>query len=64
MSVHCDQNGIAVQVHYGRSHGVGLPDAFLAATALAHNLQLATLNQKHFPMLNNIVVPYQKTAKN
>ena len=36
---------------FGRSHGVGLNDAIIAATALAHGLQLCTLNVKHFPSL-------------
>lgn len=36
---------------YGRSHGVGLNDCLIAATALAHNLQVCTLNVKHFPSL-------------
>jgi predicted nucleic acid-binding protein len=42
------------------SHGVGLPDALLAATALIHNLDFVTLNLKHFPMLSTAMVPYQK----
>jgi predicted nucleic acid-binding protein len=46
---------------FGRSHGVGLPDALLAATALLHDLQFVTLNRKHFPMFENLAVPYQKT---
>lgn len=37
---------------YGRSHGVGLNDALIAATALALDLQLFTLNIKHYPALN------------
>lgn len=43
---------------YRPSHGVGLADALLAATALTHGLTLITLNQKHFPMLPNLLVPY------
>ena len=35
----------------GRSHGVGLNDALIAATALAHGLQLCTLNVEHYPAL-------------
>lgn len=45
---------------FGRSHGVELPDALLAATALVHDLQFVTLNRKHFPMFENLAVPYQK----
>lgn len=45
---------------YGKSHGVGLNDALIAATALRHRLSLATLNGKHYPMIDNLVVPYTK----
>lgn len=45
---------------YASSHGIGLADALLAASALAHGADLATLNQRHFPMLADIVVPYTK----
>ena len=46
---------------YRPSHGVGFADALLAATALAHNATLVMLNAKHFPMLPDALVPYQKT---
>jgi predicted nucleic acid-binding protein len=39
---------------YGKSHGVGLADAILAATAEAANAELKTLNIKHYPMLKGI----------
>ena len=45
---------------YRPSHGVGLADALLAATALAQGATLVTLNSKHFPMLPDVLVPYQK----
>ena len=32
---------------YGKSHGIGLADAILAATAQAENAELKTLNTKH-----------------
>lgn len=46
---------------YGKSHGVGLNDALIAATVLRNRLQLATLNGKHYPMVKQVVVPYQKS---
>jgi predicted nucleic acid-binding protein len=42
------------------SHGCGLADCLVAATANIHGLTLATLNSKHFPMLESVLVPYQK----
>lgn len=45
---------------YGKSHGVGLADAIISATADSLNATLVTLNKKHFPMQKNILVPYQK----
>jgi predicted nucleic acid-binding protein len=45
---------------YGKSHGVGLADAILAATAEAENAELKTLNTKHYPMLKGIKPAYKK----
>lgn len=45
---------------FGKSHGVGLADAMIAATAMTLGASLVTLNVKHFPMLKEVVVPYQK----
>ncbi len=45
---------------YGKSHGVGLADAILAATADAENADLKTLNTKHYPMLKNLRPAYKK----
>lgn len=39
---------------YGKSHGVGLADAILAATAEAENAELKTLNTRHYPMLKGL----------
>jgi len=44
--------------HYGRSHGTGLADALIAASVSAAQATLVTLNRKHFPMLANVIVPY------
>ena len=45
---------------YGPSHGTGLIDAIVAATALRHGLRLVTSNAKHYPMLSGVIVPYRK----
>ncbi|RJR23330.1 MAG: type II toxin-antitoxin system VapC family toxin [Desulfobacteraceae bacterium] len=45
---------------YGKSHGVGLADAILAATAEAENAELRTLNIKHYPMIKGLTPAYNK----
>ena len=45
---------------YGKSYGVGLADAILAATAEAENAELKTLNTRHYPMLKNLRPAYNK----
>ena len=35
---------------YHRSHGITLPDALIAATAVLHRSSLWTLNRRHYPM--------------
>ena len=45
---------------YGKSHGVGLADAILVATAEAENAELKTLNTKHYPMLKDLRPAYNK----
>lgn len=43
---------------YKPSHGTGLADALIAATAKEIDAQIITFNTKHFPMLNDVVKPY------
>ena len=45
---------------YGKSHGVGLADAILAATAEVENAELSTLNIKHYPMIKGLSSAYNK----
>jgi len=45
---------------FGKSHGVGLADAILAATAEAENAELKTLNTRHYPMLKTLRPAYTK----
>jgi len=46
---------------FGRSHGVEIPAALIAATAATHNLELKTLNTKHYPMMKDLAQAYQKS---
>jgi hypothetical protein len=44
---------------YRRSHsGIGLGDYLIAATAIERDLDLATLNTRHFPMLPDVTQPF------
>lgn len=45
---------------YGKSHGVGLADAIIAATCAFENAELKTLNVKHYPMLKGLRSAYRK----
>ena len=44
---------------YRRSHsGIGIADYLIAATADVRGLRLATLNIRHFPMFDDLTVPF------
>ena len=43
---------------FGPSHGTGLADGMLAATADRHALGLRTLNTRHYPMFPGLRSPY------
>ncbi len=45
---------------FGKSHGVGLADAIIAATADAEGIALLTLNIRHYPMIKGLKPPYVK----
>ncbi|MDW7761923.1 MAG: type II toxin-antitoxin system VapC family toxin [Acidobacteriota bacterium] len=45
---------------YGKSHGVGLADAILAATAKLEDAEFKTLNTKHYPMMKGLSPAYKK----
>jgi len=45
---------------YAKSHGIGLADAIIAATAELEELDLKTLNIRHYPMLRGLKPPYKK----
>ncbi len=52
------QQGGLYKNEYQRSHGVGIADAVIAATAVQEDAKFITLNTKHFPMLEEISSPY------
>jgi predicted nucleic acid-binding protein len=52
--------GGRLRAEYGKSHGIGLADALVAATARQYGLLLNTLNVKHFPMFPGLRPPYGK----
>ena len=60
VSVEIAKAGGLYKRDYGKSHGIGLADAILAATAGAENAQLKTLNTKHYPMLKGIRPAYKR----
>ena len=45
---------------YGPSHGVGLADGVIAATAVACDAVLMTLNVRHYPMFEALEPAYRK----
>lgn len=45
---------------YGKSHGVGLADAIIAATCEAEGAELKTSNIKHYPMIKGLKQAYKK----
>jgi predicted nucleic acid-binding protein len=47
------------RLQYRGSHGVAMPDALIAATARVHGARLVTRNTRHFPMLDDLLVPYR-----
>lgn len=44
---------------YRASHGTGLADALIAATASETGTNLVTFNRRHFPMVE-VTVPYER----
>jgi predicted nucleic acid-binding protein len=60
VTVHIAQTAGIFRRDFGKSHGVGLADAILAATACTENATLKTLNVKHYPMLDDLGPAYQK----
>jgi predicted nucleic acid-binding protein len=45
---------------YAKSHGIGLADAIVAATATVENADLKTRNVEHYPMIKGLKPAYRK----
>lgn len=45
---------------YGPSHGTGLADALIAAAVEGGGMEFASFNQRHFPMVSRLTVPYER----
>lgn len=39
---------------YAKSHGLGIPDALIAATAICHSIELLTYNVKDFKFIDSL----------
>lgn len=50
--------GGRLRARYGPSHGTGLADALIAASAEVRGARLVTRSRRHFPMLDDVLVPY------
>jgi len=55
----CEMGG-EFRAEYGPRHGIDLIDAIIAATSVLRQLPLVTVNARHFPMLQNVIVPYRR----
>ena len=63
VSIELARAGGLYKKQYAKSHGVGLADAVIAATAEAENADLKTLNTKHYPMIKGLKSAYTKTSQ-
>lgn len=48
------KNFIEQMLKYSLSHNLDLPDALIASTAIIYNVELFTLNVKHFKYIDNL----------
>lgn len=49
-----------IRQEYHPSHGVGLADALIAATALDEGAELFTFNRRHYPMVKDVSLPHKR----
>jgi hypothetical protein len=56
------RQGGLIRQQYHPSHGIGLADALIAATALDREAQLVTFNRRHYPMVQQTMQPYARRS--
>ncbi len=56
ISIPISRGAFRLVIQYNKSHGLIIPDAFIAATALVENLILVTSNVRHFNMIENLSI--------
>ncbi len=49
-----------LMLEYSLSHKLGIPDAFIASTAIVNDLELLTLNVKHFKFIKGLKLYFVK----
>ena len=54
------KRGGLLRREYRSTHGTGLVDALIAATAEREQAQLITFNVRHYPMVSDVKMPYEK----
>jgi len=50
------QKFIELMLKYTKSHGLAVPDALIAATAIINNVKLYTLNVKDFNFIDDLIL--------
>ncbi len=54
---------IELMTGFSKSHGLTIPDAIIAATAIVNNLELFTLNKKDFKYIDDLkLYPFGKSS--
>lgn len=55
------KEGGMLRRQFAPSHGTGLGDALIAATSQREGARLVSFNAKHFPMIEDIQLPYRRS---
>lgn len=54
------RQGGLLRRQYGPSHGTGLADALIAVSSIKSESTLVTFNAKHYPMVEQLQIPYER----